>query len=76
MGYLSSYLIQPDGGLSHLCTAPTLGRGNTAVAFDSTGTFALVTRYWEGSVCVLPFSEDGMIGSVCSEASLCHALPH
>lgn len=54
-GFLSSYRIEPDGGLTKVCTTPTSGRGNTCVTFDRTGRFVLTTRYWEGGIAVLPF---------------------
>lgn len=64
-GFLSSYSIDEDGGLTRVCTTPTSGRGNTCVAFDHTGRFVLTTRYWEGGVAVLPFNaDDGTIAPV------------
>jgi 6-phosphogluconolactonase len=68
VGFLTSYKIQPDGGLEKICTQPTFGRGNTCVTFDQTGRFLLVTRYWEGGISVLRFDPDtGMIGAVTAQ---------
>lgn len=65
IGFVTSYQIQPDGSLEKICTQSTGGRGNTCAAFDRTGRFLLVTRYWEGGISVLPFDLDtGMIGKV------------
>lgn len=65
VGFVTSYRIQPDGSLEKICTQSTGGRGNTCAAFDRTGRFLLVTRYWEGGISVLPFDPDtGMIGKV------------
>lgn len=65
VGFVTSYKIQPDGGLEKVCTQSTGGRGNTCATFDRTGRFLLVTRYWEGGISVLPFDPDtGMIGEV------------
>lgn len=65
VGFVTSYQIQPDGSLEKICTQSTGGRGNTCAAFDRTGRFLLVTRYWEGGISVLPFDlETGMIGTV------------
>jgi 6-phosphogluconolactonase len=64
-GFVTSYLIQPNGVLEKVCTQSTGGRGNTCATFDRTGRFLLVTRYWEGGISVLPFDpETGMIGEV------------
>lgn len=65
VGFVTSYRIQPDGSLEKMCTQSTGGRGNTCAAFDRTGRFLLVTRYWEGGISVLPFDpETGLIGAV------------
>ncbi|WP_306259556.1 lactonase family protein [Pararhizobium sp. IMCC21322] len=65
LGFVTSYRIQPYGSLENICTQSTSGRGNTCAAFDRTGRFLLVTRYWEGGISVLPFDpETGMIGAV------------
>eukprot|EP00040_Diaphanoeca_grandis_P009600 m.49435 g.49435 ORF g.49435 m.49435 type:complete len:389 (+) comp21021_c1_seq1:13-1179(+) len=67
VGFLTSYEIQGDGGLKKICTQETKGNGNTCAAFDKSGKFVLVTRYWEGGISVLPFNEsDGTIGPVCA----------
>jgi 6-phosphogluconolactonase len=64
-GFVSSYKIGEDGGLTLVCTTPTSGRGNTCVGFDRNGRFVLTTRYWEGGVAVLPFNAvDGTISPV------------
>lgn len=65
VGFVTSYRIGADGSLEKICTQSTGGRGNTAAAFDRTGRFLLVTRYWEGGISVLPFDpETGLIGAV------------
>lgn len=65
VGFVTSYKIQPDGGLQKVCTSSTGGQGNTCATFDRTGRFLLVTRYWEGGISVLPFDPDtGMIDEV------------
>lgn len=65
VGFVTSYKIQTDGGLKKITTQSTGGRGNTCAAFDRTGRFLLVTRYWEGGISVLPFDpETGVIGEV------------
>jgi len=68
VGFVTSYKIQPDGGLEKVCTQSTGGRGNTCATFDRTGRFLFVTRYWEGGISVLPFDPDtGMIGEVTAQ---------
>ena len=68
VGFVTSYKIQPDGGLKKISTQSTGGRGNTCATFDRTGHFLLVTRYWEGGISVLPFDPDtGMIGEVTAQ---------
>lgn len=68
VGFVTSYKIQPDGGLQKVCTRSTGGRGNTCATFDRTGRFLLVTRYWEGGISVLPFDPDtGMIDEVSAQ---------
>ncbi len=65
VGFVTSYRIEADGSLEKICTQETGGRGNTCAAFDRTGRFLLVTRYWEGGISVLPFDpETGLIGAV------------
>lgn len=65
VGFVTSYKILSDGGLEKITTQATGGRGNTCAAFDRTGRFLLVTRYWEGGISVLPFDpETGVIGVV------------
>lgn len=55
VGFLTSYKLEVDGGLTKISTTSTGGRGNTCVTFDRTGRFVLTTRYWEGGISVLPF---------------------
>lgn len=77
VGFVTSYRIQPGGGLEKICTQSTGGQGNTCATFDRTGRFLLVTRYWEGGVSVLPFDpETGMIGAVTSRPDHAGAGPH
>jgi 6-phosphogluconolactonase len=77
VGYVTSYRInRASGALTKVCTAPTGGHGNTCCAFDRTGKFLLVTRYWESGVSVLRWSPDGQIGEVvCSPQHTGHG-PH
>ncbi|MBA4746340.1 MAG: lactonase family protein [Muricauda sp.] len=68
VGFVTAYKIQPNGELEKVSTQSTGGRGNTCAAFDRTGRFLLVTRYWEGGISVLPFDPDtGMISEVTSK---------
>nr|WP_306264069.1 lactonase family protein [Pararhizobium sp. IMCC3301] len=77
VGFVTSYRILPDGSLEKICTQSTGGRGNTCAAFDRTGRFLLVTRYWEGGISVLPFDPDtGMIGKVTARPDHEGAGPH
>tara|TARA_R110000868_G_scaffold269900_7_gene529333 strand:- start:3780 stop:4913 length:1134 start_codon:yes stop_codon:yes gene_type:complete len=77
VGFVTSYRIQADGSLEKICTQSTGGRGNTCAAFDRTGRFLLVTRYWEGGISVLPFDPDtGMIGKVTARPDHEGAGPH
>ena len=60
-GWLSSYKIERDadgnatGALTLGATAPSGGKGNTAVTFDNSGKYVFATRYWEGGISILPF---------------------
>lgn len=77
VGFVTSYRVQPDGGLEKICTRPSGGHGNTCASFDRTGRFLLVTRYWEGGISVLPFDPDtGMLGDVTSRPDHTGAGPH
>lgn len=77
VGFVTSYRIQPDGSLEKVSTQSTGGRGNTCAAFDRTGRFLLVTRYWDGGISVLPFDPDtGMIGTITARPDHSGKGPH
>lgn len=77
VGYVTSYEIQAGGELVKISTRPTGGRGNTCVAFDRTGRYLLMTRYWEGGISVLPFDSDtGVIGELSASPVHTGSGPH
>lgn len=77
VGFVSSYILKPDGSLEKICTQPSGGWGNTCATFDRTGRFLLVTRYWDGGVTVLPFDPDtGAIGAITEKLDYTGAGPH
>lgn len=65
VGFVTAYRIGANGSLEAVSTARTGGHGNTCVAFDRTGRFLLLTRYWDGGITVVPFDpETGAIGEI------------
>ena len=47
IGFVTSYIIEPDGNLTKINTEATEGRGNSCVTFHNSGKYILVTQMGE-----------------------------
>jgi 6-phosphogluconolactonase len=57
-----AFAIGEDGALSSLGAARETGGGSAFIAVDSTGSYAMVSNYGEGTVRIFPIEHDGALG--------------
>jgi 6-phosphogluconolactonase len=75
-GYIYSYKIGPEGGLTYLNRQPSYGFAPCYVSISNDGQFVMAANYVGGTVAVYPRKEDGSLGEATDQQTFTGSGPH